>query len=321
LVFDENLSSKYNPKKVAKLDYNWIRYPAEPLLLRSNEHQRFKLYWECSDAFVEMLHREKSIEIQTTMEKLWGPEKISQLYIHGPAGVGKSHLLFEAVKNMRENNKIRVIYIPDCSGWALTMPSLFNTCMFLLDAISFAFAVDGLQIQHINEKEDHYQIVIDVLNMVALYCQEKELQLYAIFDQHNALVKLLDIFPFNVPHRILLSLENWKKNCAVIISASANNGYHLETFKSQWKILTINQGFSDLEVEYWINFKKLSDINIDELKEVTNRIPYEFYKFLEITQDIESTVAIDRIGKYKIESNEAVTKSTKMFLQRIRDHR
>jgi hypothetical protein len=119
-----------------------------------------------------------------------------------------------------------VIYVPDCSGWALL--SQIKACEFLLGALQVAFSNDpNLKMSEFDELK-FQDSVESMLDEVAFYCQKNELQLYAIFDQHNALANVLEKFPFCVPHRTLLNLSFWKRNCVVIISASANNGYHLE---------------------------------------------------------------------------------------------
>jgi Cdc6-like AAA superfamily ATPase len=66
--------------------------------------------------------------------------KVPAVYIHGPQGVGKSCSLFEIVCQLNSDKSNRVIYIPDCGGWANDREPL----AILLDAICMAFAEDNL---------------------------------------------------------------------------------------------------------------------------------------------------------------------------------
>ena len=111
---------------------------------------------------------------------------ISALYINGPRGVGKSYSLFEVVCHLRADSKNRVIYIPDCGGWG--GGGRINALDLLIRAISFAFSEDDMIVDSCNTVPLEEQPICELLLYdIPEYCSHNQLNLYAIFDQHNGL--------------------------------------------------------------------------------------------------------------------------------------
>ena len=111
---------------------------------------------------------------------------VPALYIHGPHGVGKSHSLFEVVCLLRNNPNNRVIYIPDCGGWLGSI----DPVDFLLNNICYSFAEDTEVIELCSLVKKEYDMKILLCDFLPKYCLRNNLQLYGIFDQHNALTVL-----------------------------------------------------------------------------------------------------------------------------------
>ena len=106
------------------------------------------------------------------------------------------------------------------------------------------------------------------LEFLALYCVEKQLKLYAIFDQHNGLPEeLWTTFPFSIPHEYLATQTEWAKaKAVVVVSASASNGYFLRAaFVNQWPTLYINEGFTEAEALEFLNHHEFFNCFADKV--------------------------------------------------------
>ena len=79
-----------------------------------------------------------------------------------------------------------MIYIPDCGGWGDEGP--ITALNILIRAICFAFSEDD-EIVHscdiVPLKEQPIRELL--LDNIPGYCSRKQLNLFAIFDQHNGL--------------------------------------------------------------------------------------------------------------------------------------
>ena len=59
--------------------------------------------------------------------------KTPAVHVYGPQGIGKSHSLYQIVCQLKSDSTNRVIYIPDCAGWAYRSGLELE---FLLEVIS-----------------------------------------------------------------------------------------------------------------------------------------------------------------------------------------
>jgi len=127
------------------------------------------------------------------------------------------------------------------------------------------------------------------LKFLPEYCRRCNLNLYAVFDQHNGLsVTQRTAFPFNLVESVLPSLTAWK-SALVVISASANNEYHLKVASdNHWPQFIINNGYSEEEWKAWIQrnlfFEKE---NLSQVEHWTQLIPYELQSLLNAQTDLK----------------------------------
>jgi len=87
------------------------------------------------------------------------------------------------------------------------------------------------------------------------------------------------------------------ENALVIISASANNEYHLKVASdNQWPQFVINRGFSSEEFQVWAdknNFFKGQDF--ERIEYYTSRIPNELRMVLEARNALPSNATLDEV--------------------------
>jgi hypothetical protein len=86
---------------------------------------------------------------------------------------------------LRADSKNRVIYIPDCGGWGGEGP--YTALDLLIRAICFAFNEDDEILQSCDTVPLEEKPIKELLNTIPKYCSRKQLNLFAIFDQHNGL--------------------------------------------------------------------------------------------------------------------------------------
>jgi len=97
----------------------------------------------------------------------------SQLYLYGPSGVGKSHLLAALVFSLVQKGS-RVVYIPNCRA------AVKNPYRRLQAALLFAFHGDEILQSAVAE-------AVDVDDLVKITHAQLNKSLYLIVDQYNAL--------------------------------------------------------------------------------------------------------------------------------------
>jgi DNA replication protein DnaC len=159
------------------------------------------------------------------------------LYIQGPQGVGKSHLLLKMVHELRTQPSNRVIYVADCREWVeFGRASSDNAFQYFQNAILEAFGAsdDDLLARIANCQSEN-----DLVSLIASHCKKNNLALYAVFDQHNGIPEdLRERFPYTLPHGFLPRNRDWRRaEAQVIISASANN-YFLKTLPTGQRTLS-----------------------------------------------------------------------------------
>lgn len=154
----------------------YIQLPAEPLLLQT---KRSRFHVEDTNT-INIIHRDITHKILQFLIEKCG--KTPAVYIHGPQGVGKSHSLFEVVCELRRDPINRVLYIPDCGGWAATSPM-----EFLVHAIITAFVDDQEVVDTCLKLELTENGLRNLLVFLPEYCARAKMRLMAIFDQHNGL--------------------------------------------------------------------------------------------------------------------------------------
>jgi hypothetical protein len=280
-------------------------WPEDPLL-RFTKRRRFD--WSDKKQAVSVMHREITDQLYGFITRNHQDSTISAVYIHGPQGMGKSHSLFEVVGLLRRDPKNRVIYIPDCGAWAdLPLVAPYET---FITALQTAFpsgpvsdfcrelstsmsTMDVAQIPTLN------RTLLSYLQQLPQLCKEQSLQLYAVFDQHNGMsAETRRQFPFSLVESIL---PDFWHSALVVISASANNSYHLKVASdNKWPEFTMNHGFTDDEFLSWINANSFfpGDPALEYVKQRTACIPYELRLLLDARMGLSTDTDLLRVMEY-----------------------
>jgi hypothetical protein len=72
-------------------------------------------------------------------------------YIQGPQGVGKSHLLYDAVLLVSATHGCRVVYEHDCTSWGSLNQQPIQATLYFLRSVAMAFASDAAVLNLCNE--------------------------------------------------------------------------------------------------------------------------------------------------------------------------
>jgi len=236
-----------------QLDANGYLYLPEHPSMAMSTRRRFDVITDSlGQTTVPLLSRSLAGEYETAMlEQCVAAHNF--LYVHGAQGVGKSYALYEAVcRLMAQRNKVRVIYMHDCSAWEHDAP-VANLQMARVVATAFDPDVESALWTACEKVSTYAQLRHLIEDIVVAHCQALGLQLVAVFDQHNGLaVDLRARLPWGVPERVLPTLASWKGIGATVISASANNEYYLKVaVDASWRRLDCFQGFTGDELEQW----------------------------------------------------------------------
>jgi hypothetical protein len=122
----------------------------------------------------------------------------------------------------------------------------------LLKFVAEAFVNDPECLHWIGECQHDSTLlqVYDVFEQLCKYCLDRQLRLYAFFDQHNGISETSrNQFPFCLPHGVFPVARFWRMASAqVVISASANNSFYLQVaVKDKWPVLYITEPFTKEE--------------------------------------------------------------------------
>jgi hypothetical protein len=267
--------------------------PAYPLL-KHTKRARFNVVGKD----VPLMHRETSKSMLEFLQKNHGVKPA--VYIHGPQGVGKSHSLYDVVCLLRSEPKNRVIYIPDCAGWADYSVN-DGPVVLILTAILLAFPDDKDVVDLCDSTK--LTLTLEVLiEFLPQYCRKNNFKLYAVFDQHNGLTEdNRKKFPFRIIEADLPSSGEWK-DALIVVSASANNSYYLKVASdNEWPEFTITHGYSDEEFDVWVKNEYFFDGDpaLKDVRYWTNKIPYELRLVLNAKQENPTASCLEVLEVYK----------------------
>jgi len=146
----------------------------------------------------------------------WADKSYSQLYLYGPSGFGKSHLLAAVVLCLIWQGE-RVVYIPDCRE------ALNDSFRYIQEALLFAFHND-------NDSCDAITAAVQVDDLINFMQHQPNDKLYVIVDQRNALEviqtsKYRDLFA-NEKVKVFTTLQSIGFRQKFIFSASAGEHSH-----------------------------------------------------------------------------------------------
>ncbi|KAI3659379.1 hypothetical protein MP638_001301 [Amoeboaphelidium occidentale] len=240
---------------------------------------QYRFYVEQSSVYVVM--RKPYPVLKNEVDRL-DMRRFRGIYVRGPVGVGKSHLLYILAAEFRLNrSQYRVTYINDCADWRR------DPWSYLFNELVMTFYDDSILgksiVEMCEEFANSYKREDLMLMMHALidHVKSNHLQWLVICDQHNALFNpsVIKNCPFDV---IDFLASHRGSNIKVIISASANNeGYPTEM--QGWRTHDISSHRFDQEEfkawcdHYWLGNNKVdheSDEAIDALF-WTGGVPYE----------------------------------------------
>lgn len=219
-------------------------------------------------------------------------------YLQGPQGIGKSHLLYEAVVHFFcEPAGYRVVYISDCKAWGALRNQASQATQFFIRAVAMACVRESdaelLQLcRDISERAALLEgeslleriIVSEFLPRLGDLLRASDLRLFFIFDQHNGLsVADRGRFPFNLPELGLLQTTQLRLVSMVVVSASANNQYFLKvaSIEPPWPTMMITDGFTEAEAALFLSKHNVivSTDDMEQLRYVTNFMPLELDVF------------------------------------------
>jgi hypothetical protein len=216
-------------------------------------------------------------------------------YIQGPQGVGKSHLLYDAVLLLNATHGCRVVYQHDCASWARFANMPIKATLYFLRSVAMAFPHDADVLDLCKQFTDSVSIMSDVvaaedavcdmfLPQLGDLCERLNLKVFFVFDQHNSLTpEMRAAFPYTLPESQLLSVLQLRGVGMVVISASANNEYYLKVATMEPPLPTrlVTSGFDVDELRVFLLHERmfqqspLEDAQLQELSVATNRYPLE----------------------------------------------
>ncbi|KAI3659465.1 hypothetical protein MP638_004527 [Amoeboaphelidium occidentale] len=312
-----------------------------PLLSPHKPPYRFKF---TEDESVHMIMRQAYATLSQEVLDL-NYRKYSGIYVRGPVGVGKSHLLYLLAAELRMNRGLyRVTYISDCKDWpelrmnrGLYRVTYISDCKdwrnnpygYILKEFVTTFfddVVDGRSIiDRCNAVQgaDKEEKMIQLLEALISYVQQQNLQWIIICDQYNAFYArsvVADQFPFSI---IDILAKSSGYNIKAVISASANNeGYPTEM--KGWKTHDLpSHRFNDDEFTAWCGHYLFPgnvqvDPQSDEAVEAlfwTGGVPYE----LDLLWKQPKATLQEKTLLYRVERMKEMSDDHAKFYRKLED--
>ena len=269
----------------------YVTVPPHPSLQYSSR-RRFAL--DGGGSFTFMRRHESRVLAYSLIEELCKRE--FAIHIYGPQGVGKSHLLHEAVLLLlSEHSDCRVVYEHDCASWAGLSNMPIKATLYWLRSVAMAFADDPQVLALCKQFIGSVSLMTDIvaaedavcnsfLPQLGDLCKRLKLKVFFVFDQHNSLTpEMRTKFPYSLPESQLLRVSQLRGVGIVVISASANNEYFLKlaTLEPPLPTRLVTSGFDDKELGVFVQHERLfkdrplDDDQLRELSVATNCYPLE----------------------------------------------
>eukprot|EP00026_Physarum_polycephalum_P004737 Phypoly_transcript_04760.p1 GENE.Phypoly_transcript_04760~~Phypoly_transcript_04760.p1 ORF type:complete len:650 (-),score=82.11 Phypoly_transcript_04760:159-1943(-) len=205
--------------------------------------------------------------------------------VQGPRGVGKSYNLYQILCTLSCQPNTRVIFV-DCAFWG----SLdYETAhQFLLECIMHAFAEDPNIISQCNAAQTTLSIT-NFLEYIPTYCQEKQLVMYAIFDQHNDLTEeQRKKVPYSWLEGFLPAVWRTRETLMVLTT----NKYLQVANNNKWPTFNVNQGYTKTEFEAWAKKEQFfPSVELSDVEYWTNSMPLELEILLQTSKSHVGTDA------------------------------
>ncbi len=295
---------------------SYVTVPPDPSLQHS-ARDRFALD---GDTFTFM-RRPQSRVVADWLLELLSTGKFAS-YIQGPQGVGKSHLLYEAVLLLRATPGCRVVYEHDCASWAvLAGQQNSRATLYFLRSVAMAFVDDAEVLGLCREVIANVAVMTNVadaehavcsifLPRLGDLCKRLGLRVFFVFDQHNSLTPAMrETFPYSLPEWQLLHISQLRGSAMVTISASANNEYYLKiaTLEPPLPTRFMTSGFNLDELRLFLAhermFQRTPPLDSDQLQMLrvaTNCFPLELaflrgaHNVLQASGTVPSPVPVQR---------------------------
>jgi hypothetical protein len=284
--YNAALAASFNAELVVP---RYVTVPPHPSLQYS-ARARFPL----DEGSFTFMRRNGSRAIADWLFNLLSHNKFAS-YVHGPQGVGKSHLLYEAGLLLSTRPDCRVVYEHDCGSWAGQANMPIKAALYFLRSVAMAFAHDAEVLDLCKHFTASVSLMSDVvaaedavcnvfLPQLGDMCKRLKLKIFFVFDQHNSLDPAMRAaFPYSLPESQLLRVSQLRGVGMVVISASANNEYNLKvaTIEPPLPTRLVTSGFDldELRVfllhERMFQLSSLDDDQLQELSVATNRYPLE----------------------------------------------
>ncbi|KAK2783618.1 hypothetical protein FQN52_009545 [Onygenales sp. PD_12] len=205
--------------------------------------------------------REEFARIADSFIDVLRGSNVLDLWLYGPIGYGKSHILAALVYYLTSTGH-RVIYIPDCRLCHR------NPVTYVQNSMFFAWADDRAKLDKILS----FRTLEDIEGFMRLYGKGVTF----IIDQVNPFTPD-DMTGQNENEKIRSWLDRCRGYLPALLSTSANNSSFLSTShrQSNEKTIYVQGGFSDSEMAAWWERRGIPRGNCsrEELEDYTGRIP------------------------------------------------
>eukprot|EP01132_Coremiostelium_polycephalum_P001531 gene1531-1927_t len=202
----------------------------------------------------------------------------------GPAGIGKSHSLFQIVWQLRSDFNNRVIYIPDCGSWYTSgQPYLYflDCCRVGLECAGDQFPV---QVKTSDSKES-FLVFLDYFDE---HVKSHKLNVFFIFDQFERIPNQFKIeYPFSIAEGYL-GMNSKRNKQMVIICRTPTTFLEIKPHFESPTYFKFYEGYSDTEFYNWMKIMEskskflIPKESISSFKSFTNSIPFELKYLYEL---------------------------------------
>jgi hypothetical protein len=293
------LATSFKPDEAVP---SYVTVPPDPSL-RYSARRRFAL----DGALFTFMRRQQSRVVADWLLKQLSLGEFAS-YIQGPQGIGKSHLLYEAVLLLRASG-CRVVYEHDCASWAGLAGQPSQATLYFLRSIAIAFVDDAEVLGLCREVTANVAVMSDIADAEHAVCfiflprlgdMCKRRKVFFVFDQHNSLTPAMrETFPYSLPESQLLHISQLRDVAMVTISASANNEYYLKVALEQppWPKVTVTEGFGttgspsemDVFLQHHALFAGASAAEAAQLRYETSCFPLELAYVLQVRKLLQTT--------------------------------
>ncbi|KAJ3116093.1 hypothetical protein HDU96_010468 [Phlyctochytrium bullatum] len=269
---------KHIVNSIALKDPQWVDNAPAPksFKFRTPASNRFKIkrIWK-SPSYISYMSRPKTLKtvvLDPIQEALKSPGDNRRIYIDGGQGVGKSHLLLEAVLLLQKNPQFRVLYIHDC--YSLTDEGTENeaAALALKDYITDCLNENDLAASQIKSALKAKKFSLKKLLLaVTEHLESVGCELIMVFDQYNAIASKGFTFWSSYPWSIPLYGAT---GAITIASSSTNNEAYAKVPKDTRKVMFWDS-FDDSEYRVWKTrmVNGIPDWDDDAARATTRRVP------------------------------------------------